>query len=900
MKLNSDFVKALVARDLKRYFSNPTGYVFITLFIFLSAAAAFWQDRFFLDNLATLGQLNAVFPLLLLFFVPALTMSVWSEEKKQSTDELLFTIPATSWEVVLGKFLSTTGIYTVALALSVSHVLVLFWLGSPDLGVLVSNFIGYWLLGAAMISAGLLASLLTANTAIAFVLGAIFCGALTFGGTLVGAVFPAAGRVIEAVGVSAHFGDFARGVMSLGGILYFCSVAAFFLYLNMLVVDRRHWPKTLETYPTTVHYGLRGLGFLLALIGLNILFTRYDYLRADVTSEGLHSLSPETKTLIGTLSEDRPVFVQAFISPSVPEPYVQTRVNLLSTLHEIESVAGDKVQVLVEETVPFSAQARQAREKFGIVPRQIPNLENARAGLSDVFLGVAITCGAQEQVIPFLDRGLSPEYEITRGVRVVANTTRKKVGVLQTAINLFGGLDFQTMRSTPAWPVVEELKKQYEVVRLQPGAVIPSDLDGLLVVLPSSLPQGEMDTLAAAIQNGLPTLLLDDPLPVINVSLAPSEPPGGNTNPFMRNQAPQIPKGDIQGMLAKFGINWDSAKIVWDTYNPHPDLAHLPPEVVFVGTGNGNASAFSPDSPVTRPLQEMVFLYPGEVEKPAEGALQFRPLLATGKASGSFPYAQMVQRDFFGVQLNRDLPHRPDDAEYLLAAEVLGSAPGSAAPVADGSSTDPSSQDKAVRPVHVIFVPDIDFISDQFFEIRARGPQNLNFDNVSFFLNCIDALVGDESFIALRSKRVRHRTLERVEAQTSRFVEQRVKDEKQAEADADAALQEAQKRLEERVQEVQQREDLDIRTKQIMARNLQEAENRKFEVLKANIEAEKEARINASRETMEAQIRGIQDTIRTFAVLLPPIPVFVLGFFILVRRQRREREGAAAARRLRS
>lgn len=907
-RINIGFVRALVKRDLWKYFTSPTGYVFITLFILLSAAAAFWQSRFFLNNLANLDQLNQVFPYLLVFFIPALTMPVWAEERKQGTDELLFTLPATSLEVVLGKYVATLGIYTAALLLSLSHVLVLFWLGSPDLGLMFSNYLGYWLMGSAMIALGMLASLLTSNATIAFVLGAALCSLFAFGDSAA-ALSPTLGGLLGSVGVLDSFEDFARGVVSLSGLLYFASLTALALYLNVLLVGKRHWPRQADGYPMWLHHLVRTVALIIAVISINAVLGR-TVIRLDVTAERLHSLSAATRNLLRELPTDRTVFIQAYVSPDIPEQFVQTRENLLGILNEVDSLGGSRIQVLIEDTEPFTQSARDAREKFGIVPRSVPNLSSAQAGSSAVFLGVAFTSGAQEHVIPFVDRGLSVEYEITRSIRVVAQTDRKKIGVLSTEAKLFGGFDFQTMQSAPGWSIVEELKKQYEVVQVSSSGPIPEDLDALLVALPSSLPQEEMAGLLAYIQEGNPTLLLIDPLPVINIALAPSERSGANMNPFMQQQAaPPAEKGDIQRFMSEIGVSWNSASIIWDTYNPHPDLAQLPPEVVFVGRGNENEETFNEQHQGSAGLQELVLLYPGQMEQAAGSDYEFQPLLKSGYVSGQVSYFQMVQRSFLGAQINPNLPHQPDPRDYVLAAHIRGTIESTDSEAADqeeeGGSEDSSTEESDETPpspksLDVLVIADLDFISEQFFQIRAGGLKNLNFDNITFFLNCIDVLVKDESFITLRRKRVRHRTLERVEEQTRNFIEGRVKEEEDAEAEAERAMDQAQQRLDERVDEVRQRPDLDIQTKQIMAQNIQEVESRRFEVLKTNIEAEKESKINRSKENVEEQIRSIQTNIKTFAVLLPPIPVFALGVLIFVRRQRREREGAAAARRLRT
>ena len=153
-------VLAVAKRNFRSYFSGILGYLFIVVFCVASAAMAF-SSTFFAANQANLDQLTHGFPWLLLFVIPAITMTVWSDERKLGTDELLFTMPATEVEVLSGKYLAVLAVYTAALAFSLVNVGVLEWLGSPDYGSVVSTYAGYWLAGAAMLTAGMLASALT-------------------------------------------------------------------------------------------------------------------------------------------------------------------------------------------------------------------------------------------------------------------------------------------------------------------------------------------------------------------------------------------------------------------------------------------------------------------------------------------------------------------------------------------------------------------------------------------------------------------------------------------------------------------------------------------------------------------------------------------------------------------
>jgi ABC-2 type transport system permease protein len=903
--VNTRVVRAIAKRDLRRAFNNPTGYVFVTLFVFLSAAAAFWRPRFFLNNLANLDQLVEVFPYLLGFFVPTLTMGLWADERRQGTDELLLTLPATDVEVITGKYLAALGTYTASILLSISHVFVLMWLGSPDPGLMFASYVGFWLAGAGLIAVGMLASLLTANTTIAFILGSLFCWVPIGLSTAAGAFSGSVGRRLAPFSVPHHLDAFGAGLVTVTGVLYFVCLAGLFLYLSVIVLGRRFWRDHVveESRDATgrtrqrlwVHHAARAIA-LVVLIGSTLVIAGRLRASIDLTSERTHSLSAETRRLVDSLPEDRPVVVQAFVSPEVPQLYVQARENLLAVLRGIEAMAGGKVSVVVEDTAPYSDEAERAGVRYGIAPRAVT--DPFGDGTSEnVYLGVAFTSGPDEQVIPFFDRGLSPEYEVTRALRVVTRSSRKRIGIIDADVKMAGGVNFGNNQSAPPWAVIDELRKQYDVVEIAPYGAITEKVDALIVVMPSRLSVNEMELVAAAIRNGTPTLILVDPLPLVDMNFAPAAPMAAQIDPFRRQDpSVQINYGDVRAMLVELGINWVPARIAWDSFNAHPDMAGLPAEAVFVAPSNGNADALNRSHAATRGMQEILLLYPGYVLPAEPEAFEFEPLLQTGKLSGTIGFFQATRPTPSGPVLAGGVAHEPDGRTYVLAAHVRSKQPlAPAAPPGEGAE---KAALPPASPTNVIIVADVDLVSDYFFELRRQAPVNASFDNIAFFLNAIDVLAGDESFIPLRNKRVRHRTLARVEAQTQQFLEQRSREEQQAEKEAQAALEGARERLKNRVQEIQGRKDLDDLARQIMTRNLEAAEERRLRVLESSISLERNRKIQASRQAMEARVRQIRGAIRLIAVLLPPVPVLLMGIVIFTRRRRREREGARAARRL--
>src|SRR5687768_4472120 len=315
---------AVLKRNFVGYFANPTGYVFLCLFVFLTSVAAFWPHDFFIANLANLDQLNQYIAMILLVFVPAITMSIWAEERRQGTDELLLTLPAADFDIVIGKYLAAAAIFTVSLIfsqLSNYAVLVSLTQGDLDTGLFFTTYFGYWLMGLAMLAIGMVASFLTNNLTVSFILGLVL-NSLLVGLYYADTVVPGSAQAqqISRWSLTSQFDDFGRGVISFSSTAFFLLIIALGVYLSMVLIGKRHWSGGKDGQALWWHYLVRAAALVVVLIGVNMILERYDYLRFDCTEGQVSSLSPNTKTLLRELAskDDRPIVVDAYVSASMP------------------------------------------------------------------------------------------------------------------------------------------------------------------------------------------------------------------------------------------------------------------------------------------------------------------------------------------------------------------------------------------------------------------------------------------------------------------------------------------------------------------------------------------------------------------------------------------------------
>ena len=910
---------AVFKRNFVAYFSNPTGYVFICVFVLLGSLAAFWPPEFFNSNLANLDQLNRYLPYILLVFIPAITMSVWAEERRQGTDELLLTIPASDWEVVFGKYLAAVGIFTVALLFScVCNLAILLLWGTPDAGLFLSNYLGYWFVGIAMIAIGVVASFLTNNLTVAFILGLAFNAPLVVADQAGSVMSPGLAKWVRPCSLAEQFTDFGRGIVSLSGVAYFLGIVAVCLYLAMVLIGRRHWTSRQDGARMGVHFAARTLGLAAAAAGAALLCRGVD-VRADLSEERISSLSPDTRRLLRELETSRPIDIKAYVSPTVPEDYTQTRLNLLNMLRQFQQLGRGKVNVEVVATEPKTEAAALAGQQFGIEPVTV--LSRVRGAYRDesIFLGCAFTSGLEKVVVPFFDKGTPVEYELIRSICTAAQQKRKRLGVLTTDADLFGGFDMATGQQRPRQPVLEELEKQYDVVQVDASAPITDRYDVLLAVQPSTLGPEQMNHFVAAVRSGQPVAVFEDPLPVLMQGVpGTAQPRRGPGGPMAMFQPQQQPKGDLGQLWQALGVKLmarggrpamgqtgSDPLIVCQDYNPHPKL-ELPDEFVFVDAdltadASGSLPGFNAGQPITAGLQEVLFPFPGAVVKDDKADVSWTPLVQTGLRTGTIEVDQVMGNR--GDMRQLQIFEKQAKQSMVLAVAIERKPAADAPPAGDAAGTE--APPPAIRAV---VVSDIDLMDGRIFGLRNRPDEvfGLNFDNVTFVLNILDTLADDDRFLEIRKRKPKHRTLERIEDTVAAAREKADEERQKFIAEFDAAEREANESMqaevgefEKKIKEMETAGDADPQAAMQAVQQLasrQRLAQRRLDTKIEQMKRKRDTEVEAVERQLESKIRKEQDRQKWLAVLLPPIPPLVVAFFVYFRRRALEREGVAKSR----
>jgi ABC-2 type transport system permease protein len=235
-------IYAVTKRELGGYFTSPIAYVFLVIFLLLTGFFTFTVGQFFERGEASLVSFFTWHPWLYLFLVPAVGMRLWAEERRLGTLELLLTLPVTTWQAIVGKFLASWLFLALALALTFPVWITVNWLGNPDNGVIVAGYLGSLLLAGAYLAITSMTSAMTRNQVISFILAVMICLFLILAGytpvtdLLSRFASPTVVDVVAGFSVMTHFEGFQRGVLDTRDLVYFASLMGFALFTTGVII----------------------------------------------------------------------------------------------------------------------------------------------------------------------------------------------------------------------------------------------------------------------------------------------------------------------------------------------------------------------------------------------------------------------------------------------------------------------------------------------------------------------------------------------------------------------------------------------------------------------------------------------------------------------------------------
>ncbi len=436
-------VLRIARKELGTFFSSLAAFIFIGAFLAASLFFFFWVARFFARDIADVRPLFEWMPLLLIFLVAAMTMRMWSEERRAGTLEFLMTSPVKPLHLVLGKFLACIALVAIALALTLPLPLTVSLVGPLDWGPVFGGYLATLALASAYISIGLFVSARTDNQVVSLIVTAVICGVFyLLGSDALTALFGNTGsEVLRLVGSGSRFDSIARGVIDLRDLYYYLSIFGVFLVLNLYALEALRWSAQGQT---PKHRQWRWAAALVAvnLVAANLWLGQLSWARADLTEGNVYSISDESRGLLRQLQE--PMLIRGYFSAQT-HPLLAPLVPRLRDLLKEYAIAGKgKLRVEFIDPMQDATLEAEANRTYNIQPVPFQTASKYQAAVTNSYFNILVKYGDEYVTLGYQDlievkqQGQGdlkvdlrdPEYEITRAVKKVLGSYRGSGNVL--------------------------------------------------------------------------------------------------------------------------------------------------------------------------------------------------------------------------------------------------------------------------------------------------------------------------------------------------------------------------------------------------------------------------------------------------------------------------------------
>ena len=423
----------ITRKELRSYFGSPMALIFIAAFLAATLFSFFWVETFFARGIADVRPLFKWMPILLIFLVAALTMRQWSEEQRSGTLEVLLTLPVSTVQLVIGKFLAVVALVAIALALTLFLPLTVELLGNLDWGPVFGGYLASLLLAAAYAAIGLFVSSRTDNQIVALITTVLLCGVFYLVGSsaVVAFVGNELGVILRAIGAGSRFESIQRGVIDLRDLLYYLSLAGIFLTLNVLSLKAKGWSEGDRTLPKRRAVAVTSALVILNLLLVNVWAYPLSRLRVDLTENREYTLSETTRDLLAGLSE--PLLIRGYFSEKT-HPLLAPLVPAVQDMLQEYAIAGETVQVEIVDPAKFPEKEAEASQVYGINPTPFQVSGRYEASIINSYFDILIQYGDQSatlsygdliEVTPSADGSVSVklrnlEYDLTSTIKRVA------------------------------------------------------------------------------------------------------------------------------------------------------------------------------------------------------------------------------------------------------------------------------------------------------------------------------------------------------------------------------------------------------------------------------------------------------------------------------------------------